>query len=327
MKLSVADLFKRYTKGPLAGQPRILKFAEKFKNGDEFELDNGKKVKLLFNNMQHKLLIDATKYPGKYQKDLQVARFSAMDGKTYYKITNFKKTVEFDGKPDRPPAGIEGETKTVARINIMLQNIMKKHNYKNGVPIVCRGVKYYAVSCMKVPGTPKADLALLDKNGKEVVWISYKMGRTVKDFQQWGGMSDDKMQAFPQVQEFINKMKLHFPNGLKSGQNAGMHIKGAKSTLIKKKAVYGFDFEPGAVLGRNNVSFVVQGRVDITDAPGGYTITSTTAHAYENGSNLKSSEDPIFFAKYTGDRGQFGVQNARMVINPYGQTTIKEWLD
>jgi hypothetical protein len=327
MKLSVADLFKKYTKGALAGQPRMIKFAEKFKNGEEFELDDGKKVKLLFNKMQHNMMIDAAKYPGKYQRDLQLARFAALDGRSYYKITNFKKTAEFDGKPDRPPAGIEGETKTVNRINVILSNIIKKHNYKNGVPIICKGVKYYAVSCIKVPGTPKADLALLDKNGKEVVWISYKMGRSVKDFQQWGGLTDGKMQAFPQVQEFIKRMKLHFPNGLQRGQNAGMHITGPKSSLIKKKAVYGFDYEPGATLGRNNVSFIVQGRLDIGETSGGYTITSTTAHAYENGTALKSSEDPIFFAKYTGDREQFGVPNARMVINPYGQTTIKEWLD
>lgn len=327
MKLSVSDLYKRYTKGPYSGKIRLVKFIEKFKSGDPFELNDGKKVKLSFDNEKYKLLINASKYPSQYQKELQKAQFLASEGKQYYKITDLKKTLEFDGKPDRPPAGIEGETKTVNRINIMIQNIMKKYNYKNGVPILVKGKKVYVTECMKVPGTPKADLAMLDKDKKEVIWISYKMGTSVKDFQQWGGISDPIMQSFPQVQDFIQKMNQRFPKGMKSGQNAAMHIKGDKSTLVKNKAVYGYDFKPGAPMGRNNVSFVVQGRIDLRAVGSAYTIISTNAHAYENGTRLKSSEDPIFFAKYTGDRGQYGVKNSRMTISPYAGSNVKEWLD
>lgn len=327
MQLSVADLFKTYSKGPFAGKPRIVKFAEKFKTGEEFELNNGRKIKLKFDNTTYNTLVDASKYPTKYQKELQKAQFPTVDGKSYYKITDFKKTIEFDGRPDKPPAGIEGETKTVARINVMLKNIIKKYNYKDGVPIICRGKIAYAVSCIKVPGTPKSDLALIDKNGKEVVWISYKMGRSVKDFQQWGGITEPQMQKFPQVQEFIQRLKKRFPQGIPPATNVGMHIKGKNSTLIKKKAVYGVDYEPGAPFGRNNVSFVVQGRLDFKAVGKNYTITSTTAHAYENGTDLKSSEDPIFYASHRKDRNQFDIKYNRSVINPYGGTTIKEWLD
>lgn len=327
MKLSVSDLFKRYSKGPYAGKPRVIKFAEKLKNGEEFELNDGKKVKLRFSSEQYSILIDSSKYPTKYQKELQKAQFAAADGKSYYKITDFKKTIEFDGKPDRPPAGIEGETKTVDRLNLMFNNIIKKYNYKNGVPLIVKGKVVYVTRCIKVPGTPKADLALLNSKGEEVVWISYKMGKTVKDFQQWGGISDPSMQAFPQVQEFIKKMNAKFPNGMKSGQNAGMHIKGKDSSKLKNKAVYGVDYSPNAAMGRNNVSFVIQGRIDLKSVGKNYTLYSSNAHAYENGDRLKSSEDPIFYAKYTGDRGQFGVKNSRMTISPYGGTNIKEWLD
>ena len=91
--------------------------------------------------------------------------------------------------------------------------------------------------------------------------------------------------------------------------------------------IFGNDYDTNAKLGRNNVSFIIQGRIDVKEVSGGYTLTSTTAHAYENGDTLSSVEDPIFFAKYTGDREQFGVKNARMVINPHDQTKIKEWLD
>lgn len=326
MKLSVADLFKTYSKGPFVGKPRMVKFAEKFKTGDEFELNDGNKIKLKFDSATYKILIDSTKYPSKYQKELQKAQFAAMNG-SYYKITDFKKTIEFDGKPDRPPAGIEGETKTVARINVQLKNIMKKYNFKNGVPVICKGKVAYAVSCIKVEGTPKSDLALLDKNGKEVVWISYKMGKSVKDFQQWGGITEPEMQKFPQVQEFIKRLQKRFPQGIPPAQNVGMHIKGTNSTLIKKKAVYGVDFRPGAPFGRNNVSFVVQGRLEFKSVGKNYTIISTTAHAYENGDTLKSGEDPIFYASHRKDRNQFGIKFNRSVINPYGGTTIKEWLD
>ena len=71
MKLSVSDLFKKYSKGPYAGKPRIIKFAEKFKNGEEFETQAGSKVVLKFDSTAYKVLIDASKYPTKYQKQLQ----------------------------------------------------------------------------------------------------------------------------------------------------------------------------------------------------------------------------------------------------------------
>ena len=74
MKLSVSDLFKTYSKGPLKGKPRIIKFAEKYKNGEEFELNTGEKTKLSFDSSTHKLLVDASKYPTKFQKELQKAK-------------------------------------------------------------------------------------------------------------------------------------------------------------------------------------------------------------------------------------------------------------
>lgn len=327
MKLSVSDLFKKYTKGPYVGKNRILKFSEKYKNGEEFELNDGKKVKLAFDQTTYKMLIDADKYPSKFQKELQKAQFATSAGKQYYKITDFKKTIEFDGKPDRPPAGIEDEIKTVNRINIMLTNIIKKYNYKNGVPIKTKKGIVYAVKCDKVPGTPKSDLALFDNKGKEVFWISYKKGKTAKDFQQWGGISDPIMQAFPQVQDFISKMKKKFPKGMKSGDSVAMKIMGTKSSLLKGKAVYGIDYSPSAPLGRNNVSCVVQGRVTFKDMGSYYVVDSSSAHAYQNGEKLRSSEDPIFYARYTGERGQFGVEKSRMVIYPYTGAKPKEWLN
>lgn len=265
---------------------------------------------------------------------MQKATFAAIKGKTYYKITDFKKTVEFDGRPDAPPAGIEAENKTVDRINLMLKNIMARHNYKDGVPIVNKGkVVGKAVSCHKVAGTPKSDLALLDKNGREVVWISYKKGTKPTDFQQWGGLSSAVMQSFPQVGEFYKRIQKRYPKGLVSGDNAAMHIKGRNSTLIKKKAVYGEDYTPTAATGQNNVNFVVQGRLDLKSVGAGYTITSTTAHVYENGQDFRSSEDPVFYVRYTGDRGGKAkgdgakISNARIGIFPYAGIKPKEWLD
>lgn len=326
MKLSVSDLFKKYTKGPYTGKARIIRFAEKYKSGDPFELNTGEKVVLSFNQEIYSTLINAEKYPTKYQKELQKAQFATAKGQKYYKVTDFKKTIEFDGKPDRPPAGIEAEIKTVERINIQLTNIIKKYNYKKGVPIKTKGGIVYAVKCDKVPGTPKSDLALFDVKGKEVLWISYKKGKTAKDFQQWGGISDPIMQAFPQVRDFISKMKSKFPSGMKSGDSVGMKIMGKNSSLLKAKAVYGVDYKPGAPLGRNNVSYVVQGRLIFADRGSYYEIVSSNAHAYQNGDKLRSSEDPIFYARYTGERGQFGVEKSRMVIYPYSGAKPKEWL-
>jgi hypothetical protein len=336
MELSVASLLKTYSKGPLKGKPRIIRFAEKYKAGEEFELANGSKTKLHFAEETYKLLVSASKYPTKFQKELQKATFAAAKGKEYYKITNFKKTIEFEGKPDALPAGIQQEQKTVERINIMLSNIMKKYNYKDGVPIVLHGkVVGNAMKCGKVAGVPKSDLVLFDKGGREIVWISYKdlkknkNGTSLapeKSFQQWGGMSSDVMQAFPQVQDFIRRLKVRYPKGMTSGDNVAMKIKGPKSEIIKKKAIYGDDYAPGAPCGRNNVSFVVQGRLDLKEVSKGYTITSTNAGAHENGDAIRSSMDPIFYARYTGESRGF-IPNCRATIYPYNGANPKEWFN
>lgn len=336
--LSVAELYKTYAKGPLKGKPRLVKFAEKYKNGEEFEMMNGTKVKMFYVPDTYKLLVSAIKSPQTNRKEMNNLTFMADKGRATYSLKHFLKSVEFDGKPGAA-AGIEAENKTVDRINLMLKNAMKKYSYTDGVPIIAKGkVVGKAVSCWKVPGTPKSDIALLDKNGQEVVWISYKKGTSAKDFQQWAGVTSATMQSFPQVQEFLQKVKKKFPKGMVSGDNVAMHIKGRNSTLLKKKAVYGDDYEPNTAYGRNNVTFVVQGRLDIKSVSNGYTVTSSSAHVYENGDNFRASEDPVFFARYTGDRsggskrkakegGSPIIENARIGIFPFSGINPKGWLD
>ena len=67
------------------------------------------------------------------------------------------------------------------------------------------------------PGTPKSDFHLVDINGNEIVWISHKDGKTAKDFQQWGGISQAKepsVYSNEEVQTFVKDLKTAYPNGL-----------------------------------------------------------------------------------------------------------------
>lgn len=324
MQLTVNDLFKPFIKGPLAGKPKIIKFIDGYKNNNTFELNSGRKVKLIFEEETYKLLIGASKYPSKYQEELKKAQFLAAGGKKYYKITDFKKTLNYEGRPDAPPAGIQYELDMIKRLDTMLHDIMEKHGYVNGVPIICNGkVVGQAVSAVNVHGNPKADIALTDTKGKEVVWISYKNGTSTKDFQQWSGTTE--ISDFPQVQNFVSELKEKFPDGLKNGYCVGMKIRGDKSLLLKKRAIYGKDY--GGAYGINNVNFVIQGKIDLKPvSKRGYTLVSSNAECYQNGENPKPSSDPILLAKYTSDRNQFGIPATRIMVYPYSGRTVNLWI-
>jgi hypothetical protein len=59
----------------------------------------------------------------------------------------------------------------------------------------------------KVDGTPKADFKIVDEDSEPFIFISHKDGKTAKDFQQYGGISDSKIFNHPEVVAFVEKMK------------------------------------------------------------------------------------------------------------------------
>ena len=162
-------------------------FLEKYEKQDVFELAGGTKVRLLYETDKAKILKKGS------NGDLSKLEFIDAKQKTRkYKLTSFKKNVEFGGKPPGQGAGVGIEMREINSINNQFDEIKSKTGEKT-VPIKIGDKVYRAAACHKTPGVPKSDFHLTDDQGNEIVWMSHKEGSNPNDFQQWGGMTDSKI--------------------------------------------------------------------------------------------------------------------------------------
>lgn len=160
--------------------------------------------------------------------------------------------------------------------------VLKKINSKIGEigkPVILKinNKIYQNVIGLCVPkGNPKADFIIINKDAKQIGYISYKNGRTAKDFQQYGGMSskgEPKIYEQREVQKFINelttnKTKQELEESLKKdiNQNAlySSAYKEIQTSKLKNMAVFGSDWvRSGSKKGINNVDCITQGEVKI----------------------------------------------------------------
>jgi len=170
-------------------------------------------------------------------------------------------------------------------------------------------------------GSPKSDFSL-DYNNDPVIFISHKGGLRAKDFNQYGGMtnrSGTKISTHPEVEKFVNEVKLKFPNGLKS---LNYHFKEIQNTPegddLKLRSMYGGDY--GGEFGRNNVNVILQGKIILSKLPGNTNTYELNAHKIMINGDLPdrdSEYDPILFVRFSGSRsGNYGVKNGRFMIVP-----------
>jgi hypothetical protein len=280
---------------------RLSVFLEKYRKKQPFELVGGQKVTFVYDEQVDKVL------QKKNTQQLNNLRFRDAKDKIY-KLSDIKKTTEFGGKGSG--AGVNIEMREIKSLNEQLT--VAKNKLKSAtVPIKIKNKIYNVAECVKTPGVPKSDFHLIDINGKEVVWISHKEGRTPKDFQQWGGMSEKEAPVYnhSETQAFIRVVQAMFPEGITPATTVARRI---KDTTLQAYSVYGIDY--GKELGRQNVSLVLQGPVKLEQQGKFYTITAN--HAHENGEELDGGFEPVFMAIYKGDRDNFGVKGARFGISP-----------
>ena len=331
-QLSVSELLKPFRKGSMSGKPRVVRLAEMFINGEPIELSNGKKVVLQFDQEVYDILAAAGRHPSQFQHQLKKITFTDQKTKQTYTLNSFKKTIDFGGIPDIPQS-VVAEAKTAERINLMIQNAIKLHNFKDGVPFYTKGkIVGNVESAYNIENNPKSDLALVDKKGNEIAWISYKTlnddrKEIARSFQQWGGITSPTMQQFAQVQQFISAVRDRFPDGMEKSTTVGWYIKGDRSSLLKLKAVYGDNYEPAARYSRNNVNFVVQGKLVLKEHGKGYTVDSSDGYCFENGAFVPGNLEPILIARFDSGRQQFNIPNSRFLIYPRSGITPKEWLN
>ena len=285
---------------------RVEVFLRKYKSKDKkertFDLVNNKKVSFIYDADVAKVV------SRKNQVQLRTIRLLGEDGNEY-KLSDLEKSAEFGGK---------GAGSGTLKEDIELQSLIKQLNdirkkQKTGtVPIKVGGKTFNVADAITTPGTPKSDFHLVDDNGKEVVWISHKDGRTAKDFQQWGGISkrsEPTIFSHPETQSFIDDLKKTYPDGLPRRTTLYRKIKDDK---LKNFSVYGNQY--GNDEGRQNVSILIQGPVKLQKSGNVYKFVSN--HVHYNGEKMTGDFEPVLTAIYKGDRSDAGVKGTRIVIMP-----------
>jgi hypothetical protein len=276
-------------------------FIKKMEEGSPFELTSGKSVILLKN----KNVISHLK------NGLPTTNITLLDASgSEHKFKDLKKSTEFGGK---------GEGFSVRKEDIELSNLIEKINYEKAkissatIQIKIGNRIYDVFGAETTKGTPKSDFHLIDINGDPIVWISHKDGKTPKDFQQWGGISQAREPIIfnhTETQSFIKDLKESFPSGLPRATTVYRKIKDKK---LKMFSVYGNKF--GNKFGEQNVTILLQGPVSLQKNGKYYTFKSNNIHL--NGESVDADGfEPVLMAIYKGDRSDVGVKGTRIVISP-----------
>lgn len=276
-------------------------FLRKYQERQPFTLTNGKTVTFTVD----KSVVSTVKG----RKPTTGIEMLATDGKQY-KFKDLAKDADFGGKG--AGAGTAKEDKELLSL-IDQMNAVKKKLKVGTLKFKINGKIYDVSDAASTYGTPKSDFHLVDPKGNEIVWISHKDGKSAKDFQQWGGISqrsEPKIFAHKETQKFIDDLKKDFPDGLPRATTLYRKIKDKR---LKMMSVYGNMY--GNALGQQNVSMLLQGPVKLVNRGKYYDITST--HVHYNGDSVDADGyEPVFMAIYKGDRSDAGVKGTRIVISP-----------
>jgi len=299
--LTAAELFKY--------EWRVEVFLKKYKNKESFKLTSGGKVTFIPN----KEIINAVKKGNA----TVVNRIGLLDEKgNHYSFGKIEKTEEFGGKG--AGFGTTKEDIELTRLQTQIEEL-KVELASPTVPIRVGSKTYKVAGAATTPGTPKSDFHLVDNDGNEIVWISHKDGRTPKDFQQWGGMTETAIKNHKEVQAFIEDVFDKFEGKMPRATTVARKIRAQK---LKNLSVYGIDF--GRSLGQQNVSLLIQGPVNLIKRGQSYRFSSN--HVHVNGEKMTNGFEPVLMAMYKGDRSNFGVIGARFAIQPLESRKITEFV-
>ena len=287
-------------------------FVRKIQEKSPFEVTGGSNVVLTMPKGGKNVLMSGS------DDQLKALQFASESG-AVYKLTDIVKNADFGGKGER--GGTIKEDIALSSLKEQM-NKAKKENQTSTVKIKIGAKTYNAYDAESTPGTPKSDFHLIDTDGKEIAWISHKDGKTEKDFQQWGGMSERSeptIYSHKESQKFINDLKKIFPSGLPRATTIARKIKDSK---LKKMSVYGNEY--GNSLSRQNVTVTLQGAIELVKSGSAYKLTAY--HTHLNGEDLHGGYDPVFMAIYKGDRSDFGVVGTRVVIAPAGCRKVTDYI-
>ena len=179
---------------------------------------------------------------------------------------------------------------------------------------------------------PKADIVFVTcKDGclEYTGFASLKDGTDVKNFQQWGGLSNFK--NHPEVEQFAADLKQMYPNGISAaggGVNVGREI---EDRNLKIEAIYGPSYTRGQY-NSESVQFVIQGAPQRIQRQGNsYRLITGSTHIYSDSAShqneLMSGETrPVFMARSDTRRNDLGVPGTRIFIYSAGGRSKWTWI-
>ena len=285
-------------------------FLKKYKNKEPFDLVDGSK-KVFIPNKEIIGIVERGVNPSALTK----LGLVTSDG-NIYAFSKLEKTKEFGGKG----AGFGTTKEDIELTSLQEQILALKSKLKSAtVPIRVGNKTYNIAGAASTPGTPKSDFHLVDNDGKECVWISHKDGKTAKDFQQWGGMTEAAIKNMPEIKKFAKDVFDKFDGAIPRATTVARKIKDPR---LKNLSVYGVDY--GKSLGQQNVSILIQGPVKLILFGKSYKFASNNIHL--NGEPITGEFEPVLMAIYKGDRNNFNVRGARFAIQPLGSRKITEMI-
>jgi hypothetical protein len=232
---------------------------------------------------------------------------------------DFYKMPEFGGQVKGK--SLKQENAALAMFSDLLEDTKKELNIPF-ISIKINGRIEEVASIISVTGTPKADFALLNMKGEEVFWLSHKAGRKASDFQQWGGVTELSkiFKGNKEIENFIENIKERFGDELPKKTSIGKKIKDKK---LKNVAVYGIEF--GSKPGRQNVDVLLQGPINLVNKNDFYILEAN--HKVYNGDDLNGEYEPIFYASYRNDSGNFGIKKSRFMIETASKLKNKKQIN
>jgi len=214
-----------------------------------------------------------------------------------------------------------------------LRNINSK--IKNPITLIISGKKFRnVVGLIGGKGGQKSDLVIIDSQGNQIGWISYKSGKTSTSFQQYSGLTGkSKLDSDPEVKKFYNEIKNINENIKSKDGESKSSLKKEKISVwkpiqnrdLKRKAVFGYDY--GKKNGENNVNFLIQGNIVLEERKENevYILKSSGGLIVKNGGLMAKDYEPTLGAR-TGEesRKYAGVEGIRGGIWPKKYITSRK---
>ena len=253
-----------------------------------------------------------------YQQGQSIVFPTTLKGEV--RLTQLYKDSAFSGRTQNTTAAEDAEVSSIRRKLEQIKNQLGS----DFVNLQVGKNTYQVVNVESTPGTPKSDFHFRDRNGNMVGFVSHKDGSSATAIQQWGGMTprgEPMIAAHPETQAFVQTCQAKFGNSMPRATTVARKI---KDNRLKMMAVYGSGF--GGGLSIQNVDVLLQGSVNVTRTGVGRYKLVASANTHSNGDPISGAYEPVFMCIYKGDRDNYGIKNARMVISGKGGRSIKEYV-